>query len=416
MISQLNSRKKQQILMIICCLVYTFAYTGRYGYNSNIAPIMEAYGITRADAGLVSTFFFFAYGATQLVHGILCKYYPKRFIIPLALVLSAVCNLIVFLEPPFAIIKFLWLVNGVCQSTLWPTMVLVLGETLERDLMKQAVFVMSLSTMFGTLISYGGSALFNLIPFYRASFLMGAVLMACIGSIWFFSYNTLTENKYHPQVAETAEIKATKPKRRLESSLVWLLAVCILLAISYNFVKDGLTTWTPVILKERFGLDDSISIILTLVLPICGMFGAALSIAVNKFIPDYCQLSAVFYAVMSLCIGGLFFLLDGKSCIPALILLGVISALAHGLNNIMTSLMPLTMRDKINSGFLAGLMNGASYVGSTVSSYGLGSIADKTDWNTVIMTLLATSVVSTGIAVIAVIVNLIRKMKKKNCI
>ena len=95
---QMTAKRKQQILIVVCCMVYGFAYAGRYGYNANIAPIMEFYGVTRAEAGLVSTCFFFAYGTMQLVHGILCRFYPKKIVIPAALFLSAALNLTVFLS------------------------------------------------------------------------------------------------------------------------------------------------------------------------------------------------------------------------------------------------------------------------------------------------------------------------------
>ena len=44
---------------------------------------------------------------------------------------------------------------------------------------------------------------------------------------------------------------------------------------------------------------------------------------------------------------------------------------------------PLYWKDKINSGMLAGILNGFCYVGSTVSSYGLGFVADSYGWNVV---------------------------------
>lgn len=52
---QKTAKRKQQTLIAVCCMVYGFAYAGRYGYHANIAPIMEFYGVTRAEAGLVST-------------------------------------------------------------------------------------------------------------------------------------------------------------------------------------------------------------------------------------------------------------------------------------------------------------------------------------------------------------------------
>lgn len=388
----MTAKRKQQILIVVCCMVYGFAYAGRYGYNANIAPIMEFYGITRAEAGLVSTCFFFAYGTMQLVHGILCRFYPKKIVIPAALFLSAALNLTVFFQPPFAAIKYLWLVNGICQSVLWPSLVLTLGETLEPGMMKQAVFVISLATMFGTLISYGGSALFNLFAFFRGSFLLGAVLTVLIGLIWLFSYDRLTAERY---VASAGEITtAEKSRKALGGGLVGFLSVCVLFAAVCNFVKDGLSTWTPVILKEQFGLGDSASMILTLILPVFGLFGSMLALAVNRKIRDYRLMAGVFYVGLSFCLGGLLLSFRGAGVVLTLALLGVISCLAYAVNNVVTSMMPLEMRDRVNSGFLAGLMNSATYIGSTASAYGLGRIADGAGWNAVILVMLGASVLS----------------------
>lgn len=389
---QMTAKRKQQILIAVCCMVYGFAYAGRYGYNANIAPIMEFYGVTRAEAGLVSTCFFFAYGTMQLVHGILCRFYPKKIVIPAALFLSAALNLTVFFQPPFAAIKYLWLVNGICQSVLWPSLVLTLGETLEPGMMKQAVFVISLATMFGTLISYGGSALFNLFAFFRGSFLLGAVLTVLIGLIWLFSYDRLTAERY---VASAGEITtAEKSRKALGGGLVGFLSVCVLFAAVCNFVKDGLSTWTPVILKEQFGLGDSASMILTLILPVFGLFGSMLALAVNRKIRDYRLMAGVFYVGLSFCLGGLLLSFRGAGVVLTLALLGVISCLAYAVNNVVTSMMPLELRDRVNSGFLAGLMNSATYIGSTASAYGLGRIADGAGWNAVILVMLGASVLS----------------------
>ena len=123
-VTNYNYINKQKILIVLCCLVYSFAYVGRYSYNANISSIIAWYGVTRADAGAVSTFFFFSYGAGQLINAILCKFYPKRYVTAGSLLISAAINLILLFLPAFRLIKYLWLINGICQSVLWPTLML----------------------------------------------------------------------------------------------------------------------------------------------------------------------------------------------------------------------------------------------------------------------------------------------------
>ncbi len=411
---QMTLKRKQQSLIVIACLVYSFAYTGRYSYNANIAPIMAFYNVTRAEAGLTGTFFFFAYGAGQLIHAIFCKFYPRKYIIPSVLAVSAVFNIVIFCGVPFGAIKYLWLLNGICQSVLWPTLVLVLSDTMDSAMMKRAVFAMSLTVVIGTVISYGGSALFNLFDFFRGAFLLGAVLMLAIGVAWLIGYDTLTAEKAglaETQAAKSESAGENGEKRRgsVSGALVGLIAACGLFIAVDNFVKDGLNTWTPVILKERFGAGDSLSIVLTVALPFCGVFGAVLALRMNRKIRDFRALSGCLLLLLSICICGILLCMRLDSMALTVAFLGVVSCFAHGINSIMTSVMPFALRDKINPGFLAGLMNSAGYVGSTASAYGLGVIADRTDWNTVMYILLIASVAATALAWGTVLVGNLRK-------
>lgn len=413
---QLTLKRKQQILIVIACLVYSFAYTGRYSYNANIAPIMAFYNVTRAEAGLTGTFFFFAYGAGQLIHAIFCRFYPRKYIIPGVLGVSAILNIAVFCGVPFGAIKYLWLLNGICQSVLWPTLVLVLSDTMDSVMMKRAVFAMSLTVVIGTVISYGGSAIFNLFDLFRGAFLLGAVLMVAIGIAWLIGYDTLTLENAGLAEAHAASSEATTAgggsrKRAANGALIGLFAVCGLFMAVDNFVKDGLNTWTPVILKERFGVGDSLSIVLTVALPFCGVFGAMLALRMNRKIRDFRALSGSLLLLLSVCICGILLSMKLESMVLTVAFLGVVSCFAHGINSIMTSIMPFAMRDKVNPGFLAGLMNSAGYVGSTASAYGLGVIADRTDWNTVMYILLFASVGVTLLAWGTVLLGHLRKRR-----
>lgn len=409
---QCSRLKKQKILILLCCLVYGFAYAGRYSYSANIGSIIDFYGVTRAEAGVVSTFFFFAYGIGQLLNAFLCKFYPKRYVVSGALWVSSVINLILFFLPSFEVIKYLWLINGVCQSVLWPSLLLTISETVDQALTKRAVFTMSMSIVVGTFIAYGGSSLFNLLGDFRLSFLMGVGFPLVIGVIWILSYNCLTGGKRVPDDSPVEE-KQVQPKKKQSAAhaLIGLLIVCAVFAAVDNFVKDGLNTWSPVILKEQFGFEDSISIVLTLVLPIFGVFGSIIAMQANKVLKDFRGLVGAFYLVLSVCMLGVTWSLKADHVVATLLLFGIISCLSHGINSVLVSIMPLALRDKINSGFLAGLMNACCYVGSTASAYGLGKIADGAGWDFVIRVLLIASVASTVLAGSVMLLKVVREKK-----
>ena len=403
--------RKQKLLILLCFLVYSFAYTGRYSYSANLAPIIDHYGVNRETAGLVNTFFFISYGVGQLLNAFLCKIYPKRYVITGALWISALINLFLFFLPSFGYIKYLWMLNGICQSVLWPCLILIIGETIEPCLTKQAMFITSIAGVSGTLIAYGGSSLLNLISF-RYSFLMGVALPAVIGLVWFFSYNTLTEEKYVSEVKSVAEEEQTSNRRgSVASAIVGLLAVCAVFAAIVNLVKDGLNTWITVILKEQFAFDDSISIVLSLVLPLCGVFGSVIAMQGNKLIKEFRSLIGVMYLILSALLLGVVWGLKIDSALLTILFFGVVSCMTNAINTVLLSIMPLALRDRVNTGFLAGFMNACCYAGSAVSAYGLGKIADGKSWIFVICVLLVISVVATVLAGMSILLKNTRENK-----
>ena len=83
-----------------------------------------------------------------------------------------------------------------------------------------------------------------------------------------------------------------------------------------------------------------------------------------------------------------------------------------GVNNIITSMAPLYWKDKVNSGLLAGVLNGFCYLGSTLSSYGLGLISEKGGWNAVFWLMFSLCVAAVIISAMYVAVKYLSQVRK----
>ena len=106
------------LLIALCWIVYTCSYLGKLGYNANITQIENAYSRSHSTVGMISTFFFFAYGIGQIINGILCKRYNVRLVVFGGLLISSLMNLLVGISNDFAFVKYFWLVNGAALSVL----------------------------------------------------------------------------------------------------------------------------------------------------------------------------------------------------------------------------------------------------------------------------------------------------------
>lgn len=402
-----NKKKLENQLILLCWLVYTCSYIGRLSYNSNINQIGNEFNLTYGQTGLVTTFFFFAYGIGQVVNGFLCKKYNTKIVIFLSLVSSSILNFLLVASKNVELFKFIWLLNGVSMSFLWTSLIKLLSETISKEKIGKAIVTMGTTVAIGTFIVYSLSALFVATLNYKFTFYVASIILLIVSAIWIFNYNRLViPLKEEVRIKEEANSTINKDKI---SSLGMLVVVLAIFAVANNLVKDGLTVWTPDILDSLYDTPSWLSILLTLCLPILAIFGTALAVNLHKKIKDFIGLSTLLYASAIILLVTVIIFIKMDAVVVTIICFALTSCLMAGVNNIITSMVPLEMKYKINSGKLAGILNGFCYLGSTLSAYGLGKIADFFGWSSVFTTLLIVLIVITIIGIIFI------SFKRKKC-
>ena len=407
-----KSIKSSVVLIWLCWLVYACSYTGKVNYAANINSIMSFYQVDHSSAGLASTFFFFAYAIGQVVNGLLCKKYNLKWMIFLSLFVSGIVNLIVGVSDNFTLVQYLWLVNGFTMSILWPSLIRVLSENLRKRDMAKASMLMGTTVATGTFLIYALSALFVKIDF-KLSFYLPSCLFIAVGFLWLFTFSGIvkraraeSERKETEELAQGPNKAETFNKKLLLLSIV-MLAIC---GVATNLIKDGLITWVPSILKEQYEMDDSFSIILTLSLPAVAIFANVFAVKAHNAISDFVLHAATLFLGSGIIIGGVIAGLSLNQFALTLVGFAIVCFLISSSNSLITSIFPLFMKGKVNSGLVAGILNGFCYLGSTLSSYGLGVIADNFGWTSVFWLLLA---VCALVCVSAVVYLMFKRIIKK---
>lgn len=395
---------KSTLLIALCWLVYACSYIGKLSYSANINQIGEAFGVTYADAGMVATFFFFAYGIGQVVNGVLCKRYNVKLVIFASLITSGIINALIVSVPSFAAMKFLWLANGASMSFLWTSLIRLLSETLAGKDLTRAIVAMGTTVATGTFIVYGLSAINAAVGNFRLTFYIAAAILVIVAFVWIVSYDGLVtplkrERELDMPAAESAAAGARHAS--LSSALKAMLVTLGFFAVANNFVKDGLTSWTPDILASTYDTPGWLSILLTLLLPVMAIFGAIVAVNLQKRVNSFVGSCTILFAASSALIAAVLALLS-TGLLPVTIgCFAIVSCLMAGVNNIITSMVPLNLKQNgANSGLLAGLLNGCCYLGSTISSYGLGAVADGFGWRAVFVLLLTVGAVVTAIGAV----------------
>ena len=382
---------KSTLLIILCWLAYACSYIGKLSYNANINPIRALYGISYADAGTVSTFFFFVYGIGQVVNGIMCKRYNVKLVVFSSLIVASAMNFLMVSVGDFSIMKYLWLINGAAMSFLWTSLIRLLSETLPKKDIPTSVIAMGTTVATGTFIVYGLSAIFTATVGFQLTFYIAAAIMTVVAFIWIFSFDGLVTPLRAERETEIASIETSDAKPGAKGGLGSLgvfLGVLAFFSVADNLAKDGLTSWTPSILKSIYHTPDWLSILLTLLLPVMAALGAMVAVKIQKLTNNFVTTCTVLFGSSALMIGVVILFISTSQIVLTIGCFALVSCLMSAVNNVVTSMVPLNMKDKVNSGLLAGVLNGFCYLGSTVSSYGLGSVADNHGWLAVFYVLL----------------------------
>lgn len=409
-----NDRKtgKGYLLIFFCFLMYTCSYLGKYGYSANINLVIGEFSVSNAEAGLISTFFFFAYGFGQIFNGFFCKYYNKKIILPLSLIISAILNVAFACVKNFGVLKYIWLLNGFSLSFLWSSIIMLLSEKLPAESLKKAVLIMAVPTPAGILITYGLSALLVELNAYKLIFFIGGGILTAIGALFFIFYEKITDI-YKNESAEVTDSKDDKVASDsfLLTNFSIVFVFLAIFAMLNKYMDDGIVLWLPKILVDTFNKSNSFSIVVTLIFPVFGIIASSVNVLFNKKIKDLILMIGVYLLIAAICAVTLF-AIGNVHWLLTLALFCVMYFITSCVGGIVSTMAPLYMRGKINSGLLAGLLNGCCYLGSTVSAYSLGLVSDNFGWSGVFKLFIIISASALFMVLLYVVIVIMQKRKQ----
>ena len=162
------------------------------------------------------------------------------------------------------------------------------------------------------------------------------------------------------------------------------LVLILLAIILQGTLRDGMTTWMPVYMNEVFGMSSAKSILSAAALPVFGVFSTLLaSMLLSRLKSEVFTAALLFGAGMAASVAMLPFY-DGFPAV-CILMMTLITGCMHGVNLMLISRVPghFTGFGKVST--VSGILNAATYIGSSLSTYGFGAVADGAGWRTVIL-------------------------------
>ncbi len=385
--------RRDVAFVAVCWFCYTAAYFGRYNLTASILTMMDALGWTKSDIGVVSGMFFIAYGCGQLVNGIASRFYNPKWMMAVGLAVSGAMNLLVPVFPTQAAMRVIWCLNGCAQSVLWCCIVKTFAQYVSEKAMASAVVVISTTYAAGIFASYGAVAAFSRTEgSWTLGFSVPGVVLLLASAVWIF----VQMREGGCTAAPAAEKKKSSTGFRIVFPFVAFGCASGLLD---GFLKDGLSSWVPSVLFERFGVDATKAIMLTLGMSLLSVVGSYLNKKAHERFPvhgtmmlqDYAITTALAVLMIIALRLKLLWLLVPAAALSVLFIVMV--------NNIITSLMILNYRRCLDVGLIAGIMDTFCYVGTSLATGGLGFVADgRGGWTAVFFLFLAAAAVGTVVS------------------
>ena len=385
-------------LFCVTAGAYIAGLFGRLSYAAVMADLIAAEGLNKSDAGLIGTVFFVVYGVFQLFSGFLGDKIPPKKLIFTGVIGSAILNLGMGLSgASYPVMLVLWALNGVFQSFLWSPAARVFSEMIPPTHRKRACANGAATYPIATILTYLFASILLKFTGWRMDFLLSALIMLIAAAV-FWRAMTFFEQQT-AQNGEIEQITLTAAENETQGSLLRILIVSgtlltVLGAISLGLLRDGLQSWMPTYLDECFSLGASLSVALSIVLPVFNLLGVYLSKWIaNRFVHNELAGTAGFMAIAA---GALAVLcLTGTShAAVSLTLMTLSSTALVGANLMIINLMPIHFGAIGRASSVTGIFNSACYLGSALSSYGIGFVSERWGWTAAMVFLLCFAVLT----------------------
>jgi sugar phosphate permease len=323
---------------------------------------------------------------------------------------ACACNLTVALIPRMEVITPVWCANGFFQAMLWPPMVRIMAECLSDKWYRHCCVLVSMASSAATIAIYILTPVCIQLSGWQSVFYLPAALGLAAAAIWLANTRKLTsggpvqegeaasdsmENPVSGAVAVCSSEAVSKAASGTDAEpadkkplFLRLLAdaplAAILIAIVLQgILRDGITTWMPVYMSETFGMSNASSILSAAALPLFSVFSVLLSSLLLGFLKSEVRTAAYLFLAGAFAGAVMLAAFDGMPVV-CIVMMTLITGCAHGINLMLISRVPghFTRYGKVSS--VSGILNSATYVGSSLSTYGFGAVAEAAGWMPVV--------------------------------
>lgn len=339
-------------LYVLGYAVYCTVYLCRFNLNIAGTILQQSGTLTAAQYGLMGSAFSATYAVGRIINGYIGDRIDKRIMIAGGITLAGLANLVIGFFPPFQAILIIWAINGYAQSMIWgPLLYTVTRNVPEKHLnTATSIFPSSVAT---------GSVLGILVATFAISrlgmswaFFLPSIIAIILGAAAFICFKTET-----PSVASNAQRFLIPDKRILPVAFT---------AFLHGWIKDSVSYWAALIFLKKYAIDIGSIAGFVLLVPALGLIGRLAYPIVFKKCGE-CEHRTSIMGFIGCILASVILCLPLPAVITALCLC-FISATISMINTSMLSIFPMRFAAAGNVSSVSGIMDFATYLGSSLSA------------------------------------------------
>ncbi len=395
--SNSKTDKKLYIWLIASSfLLYLMTISIKMVYSAELVSIISYFGTEKEQAGLGLTIYYLIYALTQLIiSSDKVKLDMYKFLV-YTTVLSAISfGAVIFVNDLWHV----WLIlalNGILQSSVWGGIMYHLTKFLPESWFNLTSIILSFAFALGTAIAYGISALCVAFLNWKYAFLIFAALLLL--SLLIFCVVILHEKKRYGNIdndSNTSEIDKFDIKQPIaKKKLFTILAFVLIAEFFVCSVYYGLTNWIPNLLKEVHNVDESYSLLITILVPISMIPGPIFANCMTEKSGTIYTVCAAFFAICTACLLAMIFTHDANIVI-ALLLSLIALFFNRGIVNLLAAYLPFKLNRVIDAGKSSLMINAIACIGAAMMPFVTGLIISKLDWTAYYIFMFAISAITT---------------------
>ena len=378
---------KQYKLLIIAVFIYYNCIMGlKLTYSTQLVDIMDAFNETKANVGLGLTYYYFSYGAAQVVLSLfISKIDLKKFFLIMTILSAGTFSIIGFVTKLWHVTLILT-INGVFQCATWGGLIHICTKSLPEDLVSFSIKLLITGYASSNALAYGVSAIFSVIS-WKLSFVFWGAL--CIISLLYMLAKEKQverlvkagdENVYDlTKLKEDKTAKAYMIPKEVKFNIVPLVILTCLSALFVQTTTYSFSNWVPNLLVEEHGFPNYLSILISLVLPLATL---PVTLLMFKYLDKTNKVldSSIFINFISVALFALMAFIFNSNPIVA-ITMSIILKIMTALLTVQTSTYVLAKFNyHVNTAAVALIVNSLTSAGAGLAPFISGLIMDASGW------------------------------------